>query len=148
MRTYHICRNLRPSLLYKTQFEYRIFPQFFVGHLEPATLRITRNWQTFLTNHPVLHATKLQPTKFSHEDPKLLHKKLPFQANSSPSLHLEGLVQRWFLPISSQKWTLAFFSENCNLMTFSAKNILVGGFNPFQKHESKWIHLPQGSGWK
>ena len=25
---------------------------------------------------------------------------------------------------------------------------LVGGFNPFEKYESKWVHLPQFSGWK
>jgi len=25
-------------------------------------------------------------------------------------------------------------------------NFLVGGFNPFEKYESKWVHLPQGSG--
>ena len=23
---------------------------------------------------------------------------------------------------------------------------LVGGFNPFEKYSSKWVHLPQGSG--
>ena len=28
------------------------------------------------------------------------------------------------------------------------KTQLVGGFNPFEKYESKWVHLPQFSGWK
>ena len=27
-------------------------------------------------------------------------------------------------------------------------HLLVGGFNPFEKYESKWVHLPQISGWK
>ena len=37
----------------------------------------------------------------------------------------------------------ASWDKNLNL-----KPNLVGGFNPCEKYESKWAHLPQGSGWK
>ena len=31
---------------------------------------------------------------------------------------------------------------------WTSKCSLVGGFNPFEKYESNWVHLPQFSGWK
>ena len=44
---------------------------------------------------------------------------------------------------------VADFSIHAGIITKNSfKNWLVGGFNPSEKKYSKWVHLPQFSGWK
>ena len=41
---------------------------------------------------------------------------------------------------------IVFFYMDSYFMAYETIPILVGGFNPFEKYSSKWVHLPQISG--
>ena len=49
----------------------------------------------------------------------------------------------FMLILQNYVWLIANISQQ-----FTVNTRLVGGFNPSEKYESNWVHLPQFSGWK
>ena len=56
---------------------------------------------------------------------------------------LRVTAQLQILTTSRTNWVSRETKKN-----WTSKCLLVGGFNPFEKYESNWVHLPQFSGWK
>jgi len=49
------------------------------------------------------------------------------------------------LQTTLQKGRVAHFVSNAEVVQIITNGKLVGGFNPFEKYESNWVHLPQFS---
>ena len=63
-----------------------------------------------------------------------------------------GLFQKVQSNSTENKTNIFFwcFTNQEQCWTYNVVSIyqLVGGFSPFEKYYSKWVHLPQFSGWK